>query len=118
MALTSRSMPVCFRPLDLSYGALQQPASPAQLPWTEPPTVVASAVVAMLGLLASLILHEMAPAEVAGPYGLRISGFTLFLFGGVMELQSESASGSSEFWIPLAGPVASLCLVLAFWFCA
>lgn len=91
---------------------------PAELPDAQTSTLVASAVVAMLGLFASLILHEMAHAEVAGVFDLRISGITLFLFGGVAELQSEPTSGLSEFWIAIAGPVASLCLALAFWFCA
>ncbi len=91
---------------------------PTELPGAYTTTLVASAVVAMLGLFASLILHELAHAEVAGHFGLRISGITLFLFGGVAEMQSEPASGISEFWIAIAGPVASLCLALAFWFSA
>jgi len=88
---------------------------PDELPGADTATLVTSAVVAMLGLFASLVLHELAHAEVAGHFGLRISGITLFLFGGVAELPSEPASGHSEFWIAIAGPIASLCLALAFW---
>lgn len=91
---------------------------PEQLPGADTATLIASAVVAMLGLFASLVLHELAHAEVAGHFGLRISGITLFLFGGVAELPSEPASGRSEFWIAIAGPIASFCLALAFWFSA
>lgn len=91
---------------------------PDQMPGTDTATLIAAAVVAMLGLFASLVLHELAHAEVAGHFGLRISGITLFLFGGVAELQSEPASGHSEFWIAIAGPMASLFLALAFWFSA
>jgi Zn-dependent protease/predicted transcriptional regulator len=91
---------------------------PGPLPDTPAATLVAAAVVATLGLFASLILHEMAHAEVARRFGLKIKGITLFLFGGVAELDTEPASGGSEFWIAMAGPVASLCLALAFWFCA
>lgn len=91
---------------------------PDQMPGTGTPTLIASALVAMLGLFVSLVLHELAHAEVAGHFGLRISGITLFLFGGVAELQSEPASGQSEFWIAIAGPVASLSLALAVWFSA
>jgi Zn-dependent protease len=91
---------------------------PSERPDTATPTLVASAVVAMLCLFASLVLHELAHAEVARRFGLRISGITLFLFGGVAEMQSEPTSGKSEFWIAIAGPVASLGLALAFWFAA
>lgn len=91
---------------------------PDQMPGADTATLIASAVVAMLGLFASLVLHELAHAEVAGHFGLRISGITLILFGGVAELPSEPASGQSEFWIAIAGPFASLFLALAFWFSA
>lgn len=91
---------------------------PTELPGFNTATLVASAVVAMLGLFASLILHELAHAEVAGHFGLHISGISLFLFGGVAEMQSEPSSGKSEFWTAIAGPIASACLALAFWFCA
>ncbi|MEH6645981.1 site-2 protease family protein [Sulfitobacter sp.] len=91
---------------------------PTELPDTGTATLFASAVLAMLGLFASLILHELAHAEVAARFGLRISGITLFLFGGVAEMQSEPAGGTSEFWVAIAGPIASVCLALAFWFSA
>lgn len=91
---------------------------PDQMPGADTATLIASAIVAMLGLFASLVLHELAHAEVAGRFGLRISGITLFLFGGVAELPSEPKSGQSEFWIAIAGPISSLCLALGFWFCA
>lgn len=91
---------------------------PDQMPGTDTATLIASAVVAMLGLFASLILHELAHAEVAGHFGLPVTGITLFLFGGVAELSAEPASGQSEFWIAIAGPIASFGLALAFWFSA
>lgn len=89
---------------------------PVELPDARMPTLFILAIVAMTGLFGSLILHELAHAIVAQRFGLRISGITLFLFGGVAELESEPLSGATEFWIAIAGPLASLCIALGFWF--
>ncbi|MFX0546757.1 site-2 protease family protein [Roseovarius sp. S1116L3] len=88
---------------------------PTVLPDATSGTRVTLAVIAMLGLFASLILHELSHAEVARRFDLHISGITLFLFGGVAELKSEPADGTSEFWIAIAGPIASLCIAATFW---
>lgn len=78
-------------------------------------TYVSMAVVAMLGLFASLIFHELSHSLVARRFGLRVGGITLFLFGGVAELEQEPRDPRSEFWIAIAGPLASLFLaVVAF----
>lgn len=71
------------------------------------------AILAMLGLFACLILHELAHSLVARRFGLGIGGITLFLFGGVAELEHEPASPLSEFYIAIAGPIMSLVLALA-----
>ncbi|MBW4960880.1 site-2 protease family protein [Sulfitobacter sp. CW3] len=89
---------------------------PSQLPDADRPTIWAISVIAMLGLFGSLLLHELAHAIVARRFGVEVSGITLFLFGGVAELQSEPLSGNTEFWIAIAGPFASLSIALAFWF--
>lgn len=89
---------------------------PSQLPDINQPSILTISVIAMLGLFGSLLLHELAHAIVARRFGVRVSGITLFLFGGVAELQSEPLSGNTEFWIAIAGPLASIAIALAFWF--
>src|SRR5579859_4891372 len=49
----------------------------------------AMAVVSVIGLLCSIVLHETAHSVVARRFGLPIRGITLFIFGGVAEMESE-----------------------------
>ena len=88
---------------------------PQTLPGLAQMTYVALALIAMLGLFGSLILHEVAHSLVARHYGLGIGGITLFLFGGVAELTEEPKNAASEFWIAMAGPAMSISLALVFW---
>lgn len=67
-------------------------------------------VLGALGLFASLIFHELAHAVVARQYKLRISGITLFVFGGVAQLEEEPRTAKAEFFVAIAGPIASFLL--------
>ena len=66
----------------------------------------------MFGLVFSLIFHELSHSLVARRYGLPIKGITLFIFGGVAEMGEEPKSAKIEFWMAIAGPVASFVLAL------
>ncbi len=67
----------------------------------------------MFGLVFSLIFHELSHSLVARRYGLQIKGITLFIFGGVAEMAEEPKSAKVEFWMAIAGPIASFVLALA-----
>ena len=73
------------------------------------------AIIAMLGFFSSLLLHELAHSVVARRFGVRINAITLFLFGGVAELENEPPSAMSELWIAAAGPAMSVVLGIIFW---
>ena len=62
------------------------------------------------GLFLSVVLHEMCHSLVARKYGLPMKGITLFIFGGVAELDEEPPSPKVEFLMAIAGPVSSVVL--------
>ena len=68
-----------------------------------------------IGLFASIIFHELSHALVAKQYGLPISGITLFIFGGVAEMEEQPQSAKVEFLTAAAGPLSSLVLALIFY---
>lgn len=67
-----------------------------------------------IGLFLSIIFHELAHSIVARRYGIPMRGITLFIFGGVAQMDSEPATAKSEFFMAVAGPIASVVLALGF----
>ncbi len=61
-----------------------------------------------LGLFASIIVHEFCHSLVARKFGLPMKGITLFIFGGVAEMDDEPPSAKAEFYMSVAGPLASI----------
>jgi len=80
---------------------------PSVLPDLSRSDYVAIGTASMLAMFASLIAHEVSHSLVARLFGLRVGGITLFIFGGVAELETEPVSPKSEFWIAIAGPAMS-----------
>lgn len=73
------------------------------------------AIAGVIGLVFSLIFHELSHSVVARRFGLPIKGITLFIFGGVAEMEEEPASAKVEFLMAIAGPVASGVLAAGFY---
>lgn len=87
------------------------PTWPASLRWS-------AAFAAGVLFLSSLLLHELAHSVVAQARGIPVPRITLFLFGGVSEMQHEPRTPGTEFVVAIVGPLTSLllgvvCLVLA-----
>ncbi|NJL22042.1 MAG: site-2 protease family protein [Leptolyngbyaceae cyanobacterium SM1_3_5] len=65
-------------------------------------------------LFASVLLHELGHCLVARSQGISVRSITLFLFGGVAAIESESKTPQQAFHVAIAGPAVSfgLCLLL------
>jgi Zn-dependent protease/predicted transcriptional regulator len=83
---------------------------PPQYPGLARATYWWMGVAGTIGLLFSLVFHELSHSLVARRFGIPIRGITLFIFGGVAEMTDEPPSAKSELWMALAGPAASLLL--------
>lgn len=66
------------------------------------------AVAGAVGLFASIIVHEFSHSLVARREGIPMKGITLFIFGGVAEMDAEPPTAGAEFRMAIAGPVMSV----------
>jgi len=76
------------------------------------------AVVGTAALFASLVAHELCHSLVAQRTGMPVAGITLFIFGGVSQLEDEPPTAGSEFLMAVVGPVSSAligCVALLVW---
>ena len=67
-------------------------------------------IIATILFFASLLAHEVSHAVVAKRNGIGVRRITLWLFGGVSELDSEALTPGADFRIAVVGPLTSLVL--------
>ncbi len=89
-----------------SYGSAlsaQHPEWSALTPWL-------TGFISALLLFGSVLLHELGHSFVAMAQGIPVRSITLFLFGGVAQIERESRSPWGALGIALAGPLVSILL--------
>ena len=94
--------------LSTGYFPAQHPDLPASSNW-------AKGLVASLLFFVSILVHELGHAVVALRHGVRTRSITLFIFGGVAQLERDPRDGRAEFWMAAAGPLVSLSLAGLFY---
>ncbi len=72
-------------------------------------------IVGALGLFASIVFHELWHSLIARRVGLPMKGITLFVFGGVAEMDDEPPNAKAEFLMAIAGPFSSIVLGFGFY---
>jgi Zn-dependent protease len=90
----------------------------AHNPAWSPQTVWVTALLTGFLFFVTLVIHELAHSLVARAHGIPVKQITLFALGGVSQIEKESENARTEFWIGIAGPIASFvigggCLGLA-----
>lgn len=77
--------------------------------WT-PTMRWAAALITSTLFFVSVVVHELAHSLVARRYGIPVREITLFLFGGVSQIESEAKRPAQEVWIAIVGPLSSAAL--------
>jgi len=105
-----RSWLLVFVLITLSLGfqlETSESAWPPAARWT-------GAVLTSLLFFASILLHELGHSLTAIRFRIRVRSITLFIFGGLAQLESEPQRPAHEVLIALAGPLVSALLGLGF----
>jgi len=82
-------------------------------PLATSPTSYVLGLVAALGLFAGVVLHELGHSLVARHLGYPIASITLWIFGGIAQLDEMPEDWRHELVIALAGPLVSVALGVA-----
>jgi len=66
-------------------------------------------------LFGSVLLHELGHSIISIRNHIPVRSITLFIFGGVAQIEEEPSKPMTEFWISIAGPIVSFALAILFY---
>ncbi len=78
------------------------------------PIAAVTGLIGAISLFGSVLLHEIGHSLVAKAQGIPVRSISLFLLGGVAEIDRESHSPGQAFQVAIAGPAVSLFLAIGF----
>lgn len=81
--------------------------------WTTALTWGVSLIISLL-FFSSLLAHELSHSIVSKNLGLDVKKISLFILGGIAQIEKEPEKASDEFKIAIAGPAMSVFLFLVF----
>lgn len=87
---------------------------PAQYPELSGVEQLVLGIITSLLFFGSVLAHELGHAWVARRNGIRVRSITLFIFGGVAQLEEEAQTPGAEFRVAIGGPAVSLALAVVF----
>lgn len=97
-----------FATLVLLASLLSLSLLPGQYPGRPTPHYWATGTLTAAAFIMTLVAHEFAHSVVARRHGVSVDRVTLWLLGGMSELQEEPRDPQADLRIALAGPVTSL----------
>ena len=92
---------------------------PSYLPGLNKGLLAVVTIVTVILFFLSVLIHEISHSLVARRKGTPVERITLFLFGGMAQIEKEPETPYSEFIMAVAGPAASFILAAVFgtiWF--
>jgi Zn-dependent protease/CBS domain-containing protein len=81
--------------------------------WPKPESIGVALTASVL-FFGCILLHELAHSLMARRFGVAVRSITLFLFGGVSNIEREPGSAKAEFFTAVVGPITSIVLGLGF----